>query len=340
MNISDIAKKAGVSTATVSRVLNDSALVKTKTKELVLAVIEECGYTPSAVAKSLSVQATHNVGVIFPDIENPFFSGALKGISQVAEQSLYNVFFFNTDEAVWREHNFLSVVRAQRLDGVIISPVDGRDETTRTLLEEFERQGIAVVLFDRLLEGGTFSSVLTENKNGTRMAIRQLISEGHRKVAIIEGDLSNTPARERTQGYLQALEEAGITVRKEYMLRADQKSELSYQATKQLMESDDPPTAIFACNNMMTLGCLRYFTEREIIIGRDISLMGFDDIETLRLIDYGLSVVNRSEREMGQLAMELLLERLSTPGQAVRTVIVPSHLILRGSEHLVGLSKN
>ena len=91
---------------------------------------------------------------------------------------------------------------------------------------------------------------------------------------------------------------------------------------------------------MMTLGCLRYFTEKEIIIGRDISLMGFDDIETLRLIDYGLSVVNRSEREMGQLAMELLLERLSTPGQAVRTVIVPSHLILRGSEHLVGLSKN
>lgn len=340
MNISDIAKKAGVSTATVSRVLNDSALVKAKTKELVLAVIEECGYTPSAVAKSLSVQATHNVGVIFPDIENPFFSGALKGISQVAEQSLYNVFFFNTDEAVWREHNFLSVVRAQRLDGVIISPVDGRDETTRTLLEEFERQGIAVVLFDRQLEGGTFSSVLTENKSGTCMAIRQLIAEGHQKIAIIEGSPSNTPVYERTQGYLQALEEAGIPVRKEYMLRADQKSELSYQATKQLLESDDPPTAIFACNNMMTLGCLKYFTEKGIVIGQDISLIGFDDIETLRLIDYSLSVVDRSEREMGQLAMKLLLERLDTPGQAVRTVIVPSHLILRGSEHLGRLLNN
>ena len=339
MNISDIAKRAGVSTATVSRVLNDSALVKAKTKELVLAVIEECGYTPSAVAKSLSVQATHNVGVIFPDIENPFFSGALRGISHVAEQSLYNVFFFNTDETVWREHNFLNVVRAQRLDGVIISPVDGRDETTRARLEEFERQGIAVVLFDRCLKGGTFSSVLTENKNGTRMAIRQLIAEGHRKIAIIEGILSNTPGYERTQGYLQAMEEAGIPIRKEYMLQADQKSELAYQATKTLMESSDPPTAVFACNNMMTLGCLRYFTEKGIVIGRDISLMGFDDIETLRLIDYGLSVVNRSEREMGQLAMEVLLERLKAPDQAVRTVMVPSYLILRGSERLSGLSK-
>lgn len=334
MNISDIAKKAGVSTATVSRVLNSSALVKSKTRDKVLAVIDECGYTPSAVAKSLSVQNTHNVGVIFPDIENPFFSGALRGISQVAEQNLYNVFFFNTDETVWREHNFLSVVRSQRLDGVIISPVDGYDGKTRTILEEFERQGIGVVLFDRQLKGGSFSSVLTENKDGARMAVRQLIREGHRRIAIIEGNPSNTPVYERTQGYLDALQEAGIPVRENYMLRADQKSELAYQATKRLMESGEPPTAIFACNNMMTLGCLRYFTERGIAIGRDISLIGFDDIETLRLIDYGLSVVDRSEREMGRLAMEVLLERLDQPGNPVRTVTVSSRVILRGSEKL------
>lgn len=337
MNISDIAKKAGVSTATVSRVLNDSALVRPKTKEQVLAVIDECGYTPSAVAKSLSVRATHNVGVIFPDIENPFFSGALKGITQVAERNSYNVFFFNTDETVWREHNFLNIVRSQRLDGVIISPVDCRDGTTRSMLEEFERQGIEVVLFDRRLEGGAFSSVLTENKHGTCMAIQKLIEEGHQKIALVEGSPSNTPVFERTQGYLQALEEAGIPVREDYILRADQKSELAYQATKQLMESGDPPTAIFACNNMMTLGCLRYFTEKGIAIGRDISFMGFDDIEMLRLIDYGLSVVDRSEREMGRLAMEVLLERLKTPGQPVRTVTVPIHLILRGSEKLPSL---
>ena len=334
MNISDIAKKAGVSTATVSRALNGSALVKPETKEQVLAVVKACGYTPSAVAKSLSVQNTHNVGVLFPDIENPFFSGALKGIAQVAEQSLYNVFFFNTDETVWREHNFLKVVRIQRLDGVIIAPADGRDETTCSILKEFEAQGIKVVLFDRQIQGGTFSCVLTENKRGTCMAIRRMIAEGHRKIAIIEGSPSNTPVYERTQGYLQALEEAGLPVRKDYILRADQKSELAYQATKQLMESGDPPTAIFACNNMMTLGCLRYFTEHSIVIGRDISLMLFDYIETLRRIDYGLSVVDRSERKMGQLAMKVLLEKLKNPEQVRKTIVVPASLILRGSERL------
>lgn len=339
MNISDIAQKAGVSTATVSRVLNNSALVKSRTREQVLAVIEACGYTPSAVAKSLSVQATHNVGVIFPDIENPFFSSALKGITQVAEQNLYNVFFFNTDEAVWREHNFLAVARAQRLDGIIISPTDNRDKTTRNVLEEFERQGIAVVLFDRRLRDGCFSSVLAEDKKGACLAVRQMIAEGHKKIAIIAGSPSNTPVYERTKGYIQAMKEAGIPVRKEYILRADQKSELAYQAAKKLMESGDPPTAVFACNNMMTLGCLRCFTEKGIVIGRDISLMGFDDIETLRLIDFGLSVVNRSEREMGRLAMEVLLDRLKTPGQTPRIVKVPSYLILRGSEKLSSLGK-
>lgn len=335
MTINDIAKKAGVSTATVSRVLNGSNLVKPKTRDRIQAVIDECGYTPSAVAKSLSVQATHNIGVIFPDIENPFFSGALKGITQIAEQNAYNVFFFNTDETVWREHNFLNVVRAQRLDGVIISPVDGYDKTTHCILKEFEQQGIGVVLFDRKLKDGIFSSVLTENTSGACMAVKQLIQEGHRKIALIEGSPSNTPVYERTQGYLQALSDADIPVREDYILRADQKSELAYQATKKLMESSDPPTAIFACNNMMTLGCLRCFTERGIVIGRDISLIGFDDIEMLRLIDYGLSVVDRSEHEMGRQAMELLLERLSEPNQAVRIVIVPAHLILRGSEKLL-----
>lgn len=334
MNISDVAKKAGVSTATVSRVLNGSGLVRPETRDLVLAVVNECGYTPSAIAQSLSMQATHNVGVVFPDIENPFFSGALKGITQTAEENHYNVFFFNSDETVWREHAILKVVHAQRLDGVIISPVNSCNQDTRELLEEFERQGIAVVLFDRLMDDETFSSVLTENVVGTRNAIQQLIKEGHRKIAIIEGTPTITPGRERLRGYLDAMEAAGLPVCEDYMLPADQKSDLAYEATKQFMELLDPPTAIFACNNMMTLGCLRYFTEHDIVIGRDVSLMGFDEIDTLRLIGYGLSVVNRSERTMGKLAMEMLLGRLQDPARDLETIRVPTQLILRGSEKL------
>lgn len=336
MNISDIAQKARVSTATVSRVLNNSSLVSPKTREKVQRVIEEHGYTPSAVAKSLSVRATHNVGVIFPDIENPFFPSALIGVTQVAERQRYNVFYFNSDETPEKEHEFLNVVRRQRLDGVILAPANCYDEITGSALEEFERQGVAVVLLDRELDGRQFSMVRAEDQKGAYTGVRQLIREGHERVAIIVGSPSNRPVFERFAGYRQAMEEAGLPIRSEYVVRADQKSEIAYSVTQTLLELPEPPTAIFTCNNMMTLGCLRCCTERGVVIGRDISLLGFDDIETLRDVGYRLSAVDRSSREMGRIAMELLLERLEQPGRAKEVKTVPTRLILRGSEKLGG----
>jgi LacI family transcriptional regulator len=336
MNIRDIAQEAGVSTATVSRVLNNSNLVQPKTRERVLKVIESNHYAPSAVAKSLSEQNTHNIGVIFPDIENPFFTRALKGISQVAEQSRYNVFLFNADETAEREREFLDVIRQQRLDGVIISPTNGYDESLRSALEALRAQNVGVVLLDRDLDGADFCCVKAENEKGAYLAVSQLIGEGHDKIAIIEGDPAVLPVNERTAGYLRALDEFQIPVRQEYMMRADMKSELAYRATEKLMRLEQPPTAIFTCNNMMTLGCLRYLTENNLKPGRDISLIGFDDIETLRLIDYKLSVVERSEHEMGRVAMQLLLEQLEQTGSAARVKTVSTKLILRGSEKLGG----
>lgn len=334
MNINDIAQKAAVSTATVSRVINNSAAVRPKTRARVLKVIEECGYTPSAVAKSLSVQNTHNLGVVFPDIENPFFSSALIGVTQIAERKGYNVFFFNTDETSLREHECLNVVRHQRLDGVILSPANAYDTATRSMLEDFERHGVAVVLLDRDLIGGKFSIVKADDRLGAYLAVQQLIQEGHERIAIIEGAPSNRPVHERSEGYREALKDFHLPLRGEYVVGADQKSELAYEATRTLMTLPEPPTAIFTCNNMMTLGCLRYLTEQNILIGRDISLIGFDEIETLRIIDYKLSVVDRSSREMGRIAMELLLRRLEQPDGPIQTVCVPTKLILRGSEKL------
>ncbi len=334
MNISDIARKAQVSTATVSRVLNHSSLVTPKTRERVERVIREQGYTPSAVAKSLSVRATHNMGVIFPDIENPFFSSALIGITQVAEQKKYNVFYFNSDETPEKEHEFLAVIRQQRLDGIILSPADGYDQVTGSILEEFEQKNVAVVLLDRDLDRRQFSMVRAKDQEGAYLAVRQLIREGHTRIAIIMGSPSNRPVFERCAGYLQAMEEAGVPVRPEYMVRADQKSEIAFTATRTLMELPEPPTAIFTCNNMMTLGCLRFCTEHGIHIGRDIALIGFDDIQTLRDVGYHLSVVDRSSREMGRIAMELLMKRLEDPSSPKETRFVPTELILRGSEKL------
>ena len=332
MNINDIAKKAQVSTATVSRVINNSGVVQPKTRDKVMRVIEEYGYTPSAVAKSLSVRATHNVGVIFADIENPFFSGALIGVTQTAEKAGYNVFYFNSDETTQKERDSLNVIRRQRLDGIIISPADGYNQVTLSMLEDFEKSGVAVVLLDRDIHNGQFSIVRAEDRKGSLTAVRQLIREGHKRIAIIVGHPSHRPIAERFEGYRQAMEEAGYPLREEYIVRADQKSDLAYTATGTLMNLPEPPTAIFTCNNMMTLGCLRYNNEHNIQIGRDVAVIGFDEIEVLRDVGYPLSVVDRSSREMGRLAMELLLKRLEQPDSGHEVIQIPTRLILRGSE--------
>ncbi len=332
MNINDIAKVANVSTATVSRVINDSAPVRQKTRDRVMEVIEKYGYTPSAVAQSLSAQNTHNIGVILPDIENPFFSGALMGVSVVAEKEGYNVFFFNSDEDIRKEHGFLEVVRSQRMDGIIISPADCYDGQTLMELEAFRNSGVKVVLLDRQMSGGDFSLVRARDREGAYAAVKQLIKEGHSRVAIIRGHPSNKPVHERYMGYAKALEEAGIPMNKDYVRPADQKQEIAYKVTGELMSLVEPPTAIFTCNNMMTLGCLRALTEEGITPGKDIALIGYDDIEVLRIIGYPLTVVDRSSREMGRAAARLLIDSIEDPLVGEQTIEIPAELILRGSE--------
>lgn len=323
-----------MSTATVSRVINNSNLVKPKTREKVMKVVEESGFVPSAIARGLSIQATSNIGVIFPDIENPFFSGAFYGITKIAEQNHYHVLFFNSDENVKEEQEFLRMVESQHLAGIIITPIDHFNAETRELLNGLEKKGIPVVLFDRDIRGGKFGIVMAENEKGAYQAVSQLILEGHERIAIIEGSPSIRSVYERSKGYRKAMDDHEIPIRGEYMVRGDQKSELAYQMTSRLMNLSEPPTAIFTCNNMMTLGCLRYLTEQGLMIGRDISLIGFDDIDPLRVIDFKLSVVDRSEAEMGKIAVRMLLERLKTPEADRETVVVPVKLMLRGSEKL------
>jgi len=333
MTIDDIAKKAGVSTATVSRVLNNSSSVTKKTRERVQNVIEECGYIPNVLARSLSIQSTRSIAVLVSDIENPYFSQALRGITQVADENDYNVLLLNTDEDLQREHRCLkAVAQQQQPGGIIITPVSYTNQQTGAVLEEFERRGVPVVLLDRLIKGYSFGSILAENRKGAYEAVRELIRAGHTRIAIIRGSEENWPVAERWLGYQDAMKEAGLPIQPEYVCSADQKSRLAYQATGRLMGLSQPPTAIFTCNNSMTLGCLGYLTEHGIHIPQDVSVIGFDEIDDLRRVAYPLSVVDRSPVEMGHLAMKMILSRLADMESAKQTTVIPTRLVLRGSE--------
>lgn len=334
MNIREIAKYAGVSSATVSRVLNNSGYVREETRRKVLEAVNEYRYVPSAIARSLSIQDNKSIGTIIPDIENDFFSKVISGISEVAESFHYNIVFLGTNETQSKEHEFLKVVQSQRLKGVIIAPVSEADSHTKEMLLHLEESGIPVVLVDRDVKGARFDGVFVDNRMGAYDGVTALIHAGHTRIAIIMGPETSKPGRERYQGYVQAMEEHGLQIPEEYVVRGDFKITKAYECTKALFQLNEPPTAIFSSNNHSTLGCLKYFTEKGMQPGKDVSLLGFDDIDALKIIDYHLSVIDRDAIQQGREAMRLLLECFEDcqNRQRGKRIIIPYQVILRGSE--------
>ena len=338
MNIIDIAKIAGVSTATVSRVINHSGKVKEETRERIQEVMDEYNYVPNAIARSLCMKDRFSIGVILPDIKNEFFSDVIQGITEITEQSIYNILFFNTDERNEVEHDYLKVVASERLKGLLISPVSDHDEVTAAELKHLEKSGVPVVLIDRNLEGKQFDGIFVKNFEGAYDGVQALINEGHKKIAIITGPGNSLPGKERLRGYIKAMEDNGLPVRKEYQVSGNFRIEKAYQQTGYLLSLPEPPTAVFCVNNLTSLGCLKYLTEHHLVPGKDIAVMGFDGITALNIIEYPFSAIERDARMQGREAMKLLLKKLDMikEGENMkgdsRKVYVPYKVVLRGSE--------
>ena len=335
-NIYEIAREAGVSIATVSRVMNHSTTVSEKNTRRVLEAVKKLNYVPNIAARSLSTSTSTSVGVVIPDINNPFFSQLLQGITLAADEMGLNIFLFGTNESSEREHKVLDSMREHRLRGIIITPVSAQDNETLQRLHNFEALGIPVVLLDREVDSSAFDRVVTADEEGVFLAINELIRIGHRKIAIITGPEASRPVRERLRGYCRALKGNGLPLREDYIRKGDFMVACAYEQTLELCKLPDPPTAIFASNNMTTYGCLKAFGELGLQLGEDIALIGFDDIEELNWLNYNVSVVSRDVPEMGEQAMRHLMRRFETeerPEQGTRTCL-STELILRGSERM------
>ncbi|MBU5590250.1 LacI family transcriptional regulator [Clostridium sp. MSJ-4] len=333
VTISDIAQKAGVSLATVSRVLNDSGYVKEETREKVLKVIKELNYTPSAIARSLSKNKTNTVGVIVPEITNPFFGEVIKGITQVAEENGLNIILCDTDESKEKELKALKVLTEQRIQGIIITPTSAEDEFNSEYLKTLENMGIPIVLVDGNVKYTTFNGVFVDNIKGSYEATEALIKEGHRKIGIITGRMNSKPAKDRYLGYQKALLMNNIPLDDKYVFYGDYKESTSYNLTKNILKMDDRPTAIFVCSNMMTLGCLKALYEDRINIPNDIALVTFDRIEILNILGFNISYVNGPSVEMGKLGMQMLVDILNNKNKnEIRRITLLPDLVLKGSE--------
>jgi LacI family transcriptional regulator len=329
--IPDVARQAGVSTATAARALGGYGSVSATTRERVLAVAEELGYRPNGLARSMITGSTQTLGVVLSDIENSFFHRALRGVADTARARGYEVLLANTDEDLEAERKAVSVLAERRVDGLIVCPTDDGDHAH---LEAVIASGIPVVLLDRRVSGLHADTVGIDNRKAARDATTRLIEHGHRRIGILTGGTPaavgrrlSTPAMKgverlaattvgaRAAGYRDALLAVGVSPRPEYLSANGFHREDAALATTTMMSLPEPPTAIFAFDSILALGALQAFRTMGLRCPEDVSLVGFDDAEWAEVVSPPLSVVAQPVYDIGVAACELLLARIGGEGK-------------------------
>jgi len=305
--IEDVAKLANVSIATVSRVINRRGGVHSETEARIWAAIEELNYIPNALARSMVKKTTNTIGIIIPDVKNPFFPEVVSGIEQKAREKGYFTILCNTNESAETERELLQIFLERSVDGLIITTADEDGDHLQMAIDA----KIPVVAVDRRVKRFEMDTVLVGNVDGAYQATRHLILQGHRRIAIICGPQNTTPGYERFVGYNRALEEYGIPLRQEYILEGDFKEASGAELTRRLYQLPERPTAIFVSNNLMSMGCIRSLRELNWKLGEEVSFIGFDDVEIATFVTPQLTVVSRPMRKLGEVAFDLLYERMT-----------------------------
>jgi LacI family transcriptional regulator len=323
----DVAQRAGVSTATVSRFLGDPASIRAAARERTRRAIEELDYHPSLVARNLRVRATRTVGLVIPDIQNPFFTSVVRGIEDVLRGSAYHLVLGNSDDDPEREAVYLSTLRAEGAAGIIFVPTNPRRGAYTRLLQS----GMPLVAIDRWVNGLEADRVVVANREGAREAVAHLAALGHRRIALIGGPEALDVARDRRKGYTEALEAAHLPVRGELLRAADFRESGGRAAMEDLLDLPKRPTAVFVANNLMTIGALRAIHSRGLAIPSDIAVVSFDDMPWAACLQPPLTAVAQPTYELGAVAARLLLERMSDTQRAPRRVVLPATLIVRSS---------
>ncbi|HHV61197.1 MAG TPA: LacI family transcriptional regulator [Firmicutes bacterium] len=327
--IKEVAELAKVSPSTVSRVLNGTGQVRQETREAVLRAVEQLNYRPNPLAQSLRNKKTRLVAVLLPDITNPFFPEIVRGLEDTAKGYGYNIILGNTDENREKELEYIKALSNRWVDGMIFSSVSGGREVEKRIVEL--ARVLPVVLIDRKLEALSLSSVIVDNFRGAYDATRHLISLGHRRIGFIGGPPGIPIFNDRLNGYLRALEEAGIERDNDIIQGGDLKIKGGCLATMRLLELPHPPTAIFAANDLMAIGAIRIIKKRKLHIPGDVAVIGFDDIPLASQITPGLSTVSQPSHEIGAQAMQLLMRSIKSPRARSKHIVLAPKLVVRKS---------
>lgn len=342
VTLQDIARASGVSCATVSRVINSSDAVKPETREHVLETIRKYSYVPNAIARSLSRNETNTIGVVVPDILNPFFGFVIRGISTVLRNMGYNIALCDTDENINYECDSLDMLFEQRVRGIIISPTIEQESSNGMKLLELSQRKTPIVLVDRDIRVSQYDGVFFDNINAGKDATLALIQAGHQKVAAILGPSSSNACIERCMGYSSALSMNGLPYEDDYVLYGSYSAESGYEMTNRILLMKNRPTAIFAASNSLTVGCITCLLDHHIKIPEEMSVIGFDGTENFEPFGLHISYIDRSIGKMGEAAAKLMVEQINAQpelGRVQKRIIIPASLVLKGSEVYHGRHK-
>lgn len=325
--IRQVAALAGVSTATVSRVLARSGRVSADLEDRVRDAARQLNYQPNRAARNLRARQGSTVGVLIPDIQNLFFTAIVRGIDDEVTKFGYTLLLANSDGSAERERVYLDTFRAEGVAGMLAIPSQNDERAFRQFLET----GVPLVILDRTVPLPNVDLVSVTNREGAAEAVRHLVSLGHRRIAMLAGMEAHNVGSERKAGYFQALEAAGLDADPSLVKDGAFEREAARNATFELLDLPDPPTAIFSGNNTMSLGVLQAVHERHLAVPGDLSIVGFDDMPWQVAMQPPLTCVAQPTYDIGATAARLLLERIAEPGRPVRRVVLETSLVIRAS---------
>jgi LacI family transcriptional regulator len=325
--IKQVAAHAGVSSATVSHVINGTRYVSENVREQVQKAMDELGYRPNALARSLRSGYTHTLGLVLPDSANPFFAEVGHSIEIAAFEAGYSVVLCNTENDFEKEALYVDVLTKKQVDGIIFVTTGERSDSLKNLV----KMGIPTVVMDRDFPELELDVVLADNLQGGYQATQHLISLGHKRIGCIAGPSSLNSSSRRLVGYKQALQEANIVVNPELIMNGNFHPESGWEVGHKMLSQQDAPTAIFTCNDLMAMGALRAATELGLRVPYDLALVAYDDINLASYIIPALTTIKQPKAEMGLAALNFLLARIKDKQSAPQRVLLPVSLVIRDS---------
>ena len=322
-----VADKAGVSTTTVSHVINESRVVSKDVRERVLAAIQDLRYIPSAVARSLKNDKTYTLGVLVPNSSNPYFAELIQGVEDAAFNLGYSIILCNAYDDPKKQVAYVRVLMEKRIDGLILVSSGSDPELTRWL----SNKNIPKVLVDRELSGVAAASVESDHEHAGYLATKYLVELGHHDIACVSGPEDLLSSSARVAGYRRALKEASITPHPDHLLYTDFTSKGGFEAFRELLSLRSRPTAVFAGNDLVAMGGICAANEQGVRVPEDLSVIGYDDIALASYCNPPLTTISQPKREIGELTARILVERITNAIAPLRRELLPPVLVVRKS---------